>query len=61
MYDLIKDAIKGIFLVLFFLFIGIVVNFDWFFWLVLLLYILRPFIKELEHRLKNRHQNHPPH
>ena len=56
MYDLIKDAIKGIFLVLFFLCIGILVNFDWFFWLLLLLYVLRPFIKELEHRLKN----HPP-
>ena len=53
----IKNAIKNILLVWFFLFIGIVVNFDWFFWLVLLLYILRPFIKELEHR----HQNHPPH
>ena len=55
--DLIKDAIKGISLTLFFLFVGIVVNFDWFFWLLLLLFVLRPFIAELTHRLQNR----PPH
>ena len=56
-----KHAIKNIFLVLFFLFIGILVNFDWFFWTLLLFYVLRPFIDELAHRLKNRSQNHPPH
>ena len=61
MESFIKNAIKNIFLVLFFLFVGIVVNFDWFFWLLLLFYVLRPFIDELTHRLQNRRQNYPPH
>ena len=56
-----KNAIKNIFWVLIFLFVGIVTGFDWRFWLLLLLYVLRPFIDELAYRLKNRLQNRPPH
>ena len=68
-----KNAIKNIFWVLIFLFVGIVTSFDWRFWLLLLLYVLRPFIEELAHRLnyrlknlaeklrQNRLQNRPPH
>ena len=52
-----KNAIKNIFLVLFFFFIGVLVEFDWRFWLLLLFYVLRPFADELAHRLRNR----PPH
>ena len=52
-----KNAFKNIFLILFFLFVGIVTGFDWRFWLLLLLYVLRPFIDELAYRLQNR----PPH
>lgn len=57
----IKNAVKNILLIWFFLFIGIVVNFDWRFWLLILFYVLRPFTEELAHRLKNRLQNRPPH
>lgn len=56
-----KNAIKNISWVLVFLFVGLVTGFDWRFWLLLLLYVLRPFIDELAHRLKNRSQSHPPH
>lgn len=57
----IKNAVKNILLIWFFLFIGIVVNFDWRFWLLILFYVLRPFTEELAHRLKNRLKNRPPH
>ena len=69
MYDLIKDAIKGISLTLFFLFIGIVTEFHWIFWLFVLTCVLKPFIDEAAHRLniraeklrQNRLKKHPPH
>ena len=68
-----KKAIKNIFLILLFLFIGIVTEFDWGFWSLFLLYILWPFIEVLVHNLdiraknltenlrQNRLKNRPPH
>ena len=45
MYDLIKDTIKGIFLVLFFLVLGVATDFDWRFWLLLSLGLLSIFYR----------------
>ena len=65
MWTFISGFIKDIFIGLAILFVGFVMNFDWRFWLLVLLYVLRPFTDELAHRLKNRlqnrRQNHPPH
>ena len=55
-----KNAIRGISLSLFFIFTGLVTGFDWRFWLLVLLFLLRPFVAELTHRLNNRLQNRPP-
>ncbi|MDE0167346.1 MAG: hypothetical protein OXL36_19790 [Bryobacterales bacterium] len=72
MYDLIKDAIKGIFLVLFFLFIGILTEFAWSFWFFVLLFALwryidapvasiNNYLNNLTEKLRqNRLNNHPP-
>ena len=65
----ISSLIKDLFVGLAILFIGSLMNFDWFFWLLVLLYVLRPFIDALkdsldhlaeklrQYNLKNR----PPH
>ena len=60
MWTFISGFIKDIFIGLAILFVGFVMNFDWFFWLLLLVYVLRPFINELTHRLNNL-KNRPPH
>ena len=65
MESFLKNAIKNIFLILLFLFIGIVTEFDWRFWLLFLFYILRPFIYALKYSLDNLNEklrkNRPPH
>lgn len=66
---MIKDAIKGISLVLFFLFIGIVTEFHWIFWVFVLTCLLKPFIDAAAHSInrlteklrQNRLKNNPPH
>ena len=53
-----KNAIKNIFLILLFLFIGIVTEFDWSFWLLFLYYyVLRHFIDPLKYSLNIRIKN----
>ena len=70
MESFLKNAIKNIFLILLFLFLGILMEFDWFFWLLFLYYyVLRHFIDPLKDSLdalteKLRQynlKNHPPH
>ena len=63
----IKNAIKNIFLILLFLFIGLVTEFDWRFWLLFLVYLHRPFIDAATHslnrlseKLDNYNKNRPP-
>ena len=59
MESFIKNAIKGISLSLFFIFAGLVTNFDWRFWLLVLLFLLRPVFAEVTHRLNNRQTRSP--
>ena len=53
-----KKAIKNISLILLFLFIGIVTEFDWRFWSLFLCYTLWPFIELLVQNLDIRAKNH---
>ena len=59
--ELIGEIVKFCFKGLIFFAFGFALEFNWFFWLLVLFYILRPYIDDLVHRLKNRSQNHPPH
>ena len=61
-----KNAFKNIFLILFFLFLGILMKFDWFFWTLFLVYLHRPFIDAATHslnrlseKLDNYNKNRP--
>ena len=61
----ISSLIKDLFVGLAILFIGSLMNFDWFFWLLVLLYVLRPFLDALKDSLddlaEKRRQNRSPH
>ena len=69
MESFLKNAIKNIFLILLFLFIGIVAEFHWIFWVFVLTCVLKPFIDAAAYSLnilaeklrQNRLQNRPPH
>ena len=63
-----KNAFKNIFLILFFLFVGIVTEFHWIFWVFVLTCIHKPLIDAAAHSInslteklrQNRLKNHPP-
>ena len=71
--ELIGEIVKIFFKTLVFLVIGFALEFNWFFWLLVLYYILRLQIDDLVRRFNNRIQNlrenlrqnrlknHPPH
>lgn len=69
MESFLKNAIKNIFLILFFLVLGIVMEFNWLFWLFVLICVHKPFIDAAAYSLniraeklrQNRLKKHPPH
>ena len=58
--QLVGEIVKISFVTLVFLAFGFALEFNWFFWLLVLFYILRPYIDALTNRLNNL-KNRPPH
>ena len=57
---MVGEIVKISFVTLVFLAFGFALEFNWFFWLLVLFYILRPYIDALTNRLNNL-KNRPPH